>query len=85
MAPLLQPLMDEGSPVADVFDNCLTCDQLTADNTKVSAVRNYMGFSCSTECLAVHTMVCAYNDRLCSTGLYMHVNFGRCAKGIVGR
>ena len=39
VAPLLQPLMDEGSPVADVFDNCLICDQLTADNTNVSGVR----------------------------------------------
>ena len=35
----LQHLMDEGSPVADVFRNCDTCDHLAAENVKVTAVR----------------------------------------------
>ena len=30
--------MDEGSPVADVFSNCDTCDHLAAENVKVTAV-----------------------------------------------
>ena len=38
MPQLLQPLMDDDSPVADVFDSCSVCDQLTAENSHVSTV-----------------------------------------------
>ncbi|DBB01593.1 TPA: hypothetical protein ACH3X1_000240 [Trebouxia sp. C0004] len=33
---LLQPLMDDDSPVADIFDSCFICDQLTAENSQVT-------------------------------------------------
>ncbi|DBB05165.1 TPA: hypothetical protein ACH3X3_010411 [Trebouxia sp. C0006] len=36
MPQLLQPLMDDDSPVADVFDSCSICDQLTLENSQVS-------------------------------------------------
>jgi len=38
MPQLLQPLMDDDSPVADVFDSCSICDQLTLENSQVSTV-----------------------------------------------
>ena len=38
MPQLLQPLMDDDSPVADVFDSCSICDQLTLENSQVSMV-----------------------------------------------
>ena len=38
MPQLLQPLMDDDSPVADVFDSCSVCDQLTVENSQVSTV-----------------------------------------------
>jgi hypothetical protein len=38
MPQLLQPLMDDDSPVADVFDSCSICDQLTVENSQVSMV-----------------------------------------------
>ena len=38
MPQLLQPLMDDDSPVADIFDSCSICDQLTAENSQVSVV-----------------------------------------------
>ena len=34
----LQHLMEAGSPVADVFDICGTCEQLAAENTAVNMV-----------------------------------------------
>ena len=34
----LQHLMEAGSPVADVFDICETCEQLAAENHQVNAV-----------------------------------------------
>ncbi|DBA80009.1 TPA: hypothetical protein ACH3X2_007506 [Trebouxia sp. C0005] len=36
MPQLLQPLMDDDSPVADIFDSCPICDQLTLENSQVS-------------------------------------------------
>ena len=38
MPQLLQPLMDDDSPVADIFDSCPICDQLTLENSQVSMV-----------------------------------------------
>lgn len=38
MPEALQHLMDEGSPVADVFRSCDTCDRLAAENVKATAV-----------------------------------------------
>ncbi|KAL3147174.1 hypothetical protein ABBQ32_002680 [Trebouxia sp. C0010 RCD-2024] len=37
MPQALQHLMDEGSPVADVFCSCHTCDLLAAENVRVTA------------------------------------------------
>lgn len=36
MPDAMRRLMDKGSPVADIFDNCSTCDRLAADNAKVA-------------------------------------------------
>ena len=38
MPDAMRCLMDKGSPVADIFDNCSTCDRLATDNAKVAVV-----------------------------------------------
>ena len=57
MPEALQPLMDEDSPVADVFESCGVCDQLTANNTRVTNVSGFISL-----CLCMHAKVlgCEY-------------------------
>lgn len=41
----LQHLMEPGSPVADVFDICDTCEELAAENSQLNVVCPFMRHS----------------------------------------